>query len=255
MSSFKLSDGQKTSFFEQGYVICGQLADDDQLQLLRDAYGQCLDALQDEGQLTNTRSGTGDDGAELGVYQIRAAHLQHASFNDLVRTPALLDAVEAIIGPNIRLCLMQGLYKPPRRGAAVTWHQDDRYFQVDKPDAVVSCWMTLDESTIDNGCMWVMPRHHLALAEHGRTIDGKGYEIADVTPEDEATAVACEMPAGHCMFHHGLAPHRSLPNTTDRPRRAMAMHFMDASARPRGDNRMDEPAENMPILRGRGLVW
>lgn len=247
-----LTPPQIQRFRDEGYLILGRLVSPERVTLLREAFDACGEKLRREGKFTNTRHVTNEQGDELGVYQIRAAHLQHPAFNDLVRDPALLDSVEQIIGPNIRLCLMQGLYKPPHRGAAVTWHQDDRYFQVDIPDAVVSCWFAIDEATIDNGCMWVLPRHHRTLMPHVPTLDKKGYELASV---DESTAVACELPAGHAMFHHGLAPHRSLPNTTDRPRRAVAMHFMSGAARPLGDNRMAEPSENMPVVRGTGVKW
>ncbi|MCX5660823.1 MAG: phytanoyl-CoA dioxygenase family protein [Planctomycetota bacterium] len=247
-----LTPAQVKRFRDEGYLILGQLASPDRVIRLRAAYDECVEKLRREGKFKNTRVASNDKGEELGVYQIRAAHLLHPAFDELVRDKALLDMVEQIIGPNIRLCLMQGLYKPPHRGAAVTWHQDDQYFKVDIADAVVSCWFAIDEATIGNGCMWVLPRHHRELMPHVPTVDKQGYELATV---DEATAVACELPPGHAMFHHGLTPHQSLPNTTDRPRRAVAMHFMSGSARPLGDNRMAEPAENMPVVRGTGVKW
>lgn len=248
----KLSSAQVDRFRSEGYLILGQLVTPDRVAELRAAYDECVEKLRAVGRFKNTRVATNEQGEELGVYQIRSAHLQHRVFDELVRDKILLDWVEQIIGPNIRLCLMQGLYKPPFRGAAVTWHQDDRYFQVDVPDAVVSCWFAIDEATIGNGCMWVLPRWHRELKPHVPTVDKQGYEMAAV---DESTAVACELPPGHAMFHHGLTPHRSLPNTTDRPRRAVAMHFMAGHARPLGDDRMKEPAENMPVVRGTGVSW
>jgi ectoine hydroxylase-related dioxygenase (phytanoyl-CoA dioxygenase family) len=65
---------------------------------------------------------------------------------------------------------------------------------------------------------------------------------------DESLAVPLELAAGQVMFHHGATPHRSL--TTPLPRRAIAIHYMDARARPLGGNRESEPAGNMPLVRG-----
>ena len=59
----------------------------------------------------------------------------------------MLDAVESLIGPNLGIVVCQGMYKPPYSGDEIRWHQDDYYFQVDKPNAVVSCWLTLDDAT------------------------------------------------------------------------------------------------------------
>jgi ectoine hydroxylase-related dioxygenase (phytanoyl-CoA dioxygenase family) len=65
----------------------------------------------------------------------------------LIRDERLLDAVESLIGPNLGIVVCQGMYKPPYSGDEIRWHQDDYYFQVDKPNAVVSCWLTLDDAT------------------------------------------------------------------------------------------------------------
>ena len=74
--------------------------------------------------------------------------------------------IEEAIGKNIRLILMQALYKPANDGGEINWHQDDFYFRVNKTDAVTSCWITLDKATTQNGCMWVIPKAHNKLLKH-----------------------------------------------------------------------------------------
>ena len=49
-------------------------------------------------------------------FQLRCAHLMHPDFKAIVRDDRLLDAVESLIGPNIRIVICQGLYKPPHTG-------------------------------------------------------------------------------------------------------------------------------------------
>lgn len=100
--------------------------------------------------------------------------------------------------------------------------------------------------------MWVLPGAHRELIEHACLEDNSGFEIHGI---DETNAVPVELRAGQCMFHHGAMPHRTLPNTTHRYRRALAIHFMDAMAKPLGKGRQEEPAENMPIVRGRRVSW
>ena len=163
-----------------------------------------------------------------------------------MRDERLLDAVESLLGPNLRPIICQGMYKPPHHGDKINWHQDDYYFRVDKPNAVVSCWLTFDDATVDNGCMWVIPGAHKRMVEHRDVPSGNGFYISDV---DESKAVPLAMPRGHCMLHHGLMPHRTLANTTSSHRRALAIHYMDATARPSGSRRQ-EPPENMPVVRG-----
>jgi ectoine hydroxylase-related dioxygenase (phytanoyl-CoA dioxygenase family) len=67
---------------------------------------------------------------------------------------------------------------------------------------------------------------------------------------DESKATPLELSAGRFMLHHGATPHRTLANTTDNPRRALAIHYMDATAHTLDGNREAEPPENMPIVRG-----
>ena len=105
-------------------------------------------------QRVNKRIRHSDDGGRpLTFYQLRCAHLMHPEFDALIRHPHLLDAVENLIGPDLRIVVCQGMYKPPHTGDAIQWHQDDYYFRVDKPNAVVSCWLTFDDATVDSGCM------------------------------------------------------------------------------------------------------
>ena len=244
-----LTPEQVTRFTEDGYLIHGDLITTNEAAAMQAAYLQCLDDLREQDELPNMRESKDPDGLVRAVYQLRCAHLMHPLFDGLIRDARLLDPVQSIIGPNIRVILIQGLYKPPRSGGVIAWHQDDYYFRVERDNAMVSCWLTFDDVTIDSGCMWVIPGGHRSMVEH-RAIEG-GLEISGV---DESAAVPVELKAGQCMFHHGLMPHRTLENRSERHRCALAMHFMDANVR-LGESRMKEPQEHMPIVRGSGIDW
>lgn len=241
---------QYKKYQEEGYLVYDNLLDATTVEKLKSAYLQVLDKLKTSNKLSSIRDGISPAGKKTEVFQIRAAHLQHSSFNELLYNELLLDIVEELIGPEIRLVLFQGLYKPPFTGGVVGWHQDDYYFKANKPNAVVSCWVALDDATIANGCMWMLPKEHKVILEHIQAT-GKGFEIPNV---DEQKAIPIELKAGQCLFHHGLAPHRTLANSTKDHRRAFSLHFMDATAKPLGKGRQEEPSENMPILRSKTLA-
>lgn len=242
-----LSEGEVDRFRREGYLTFETVFNADEVRVFGEAYDACLDQLKEARQFKSIRKGKLEDGTDTEVYQIRCAHLFHPVFDELIRDDRILDRVETIIGGNLRLILCQGLYKPPHTGGEIAWHQDDFYFRVDKPNAVVSCWMAFDDVTRENGCMWVIPRVQHQLWDH-EGVESSGYAMSN--PDEEA-AVPVEIKAGQMMFHHGATPHRTLPNTTDRPRRALAIHYMDATARMLGVNREAEPPENTPIVRGR----
>ncbi|WP_167859477.1 phytanoyl-CoA dioxygenase family protein [Paenibacillus cymbidii] len=240
-----LSEAQVQQFYRDGYLVYGDFLAPQEVEELREAYMLALDNMRAANQLKTVRPG------DKEVFQIRVAHLHHPRFDGLLRNERLLDLVESLIGPNLRLVLYQGLYKPPFKGGVMDWHQDDFYFRVHKENAVASCWVALDDVTVDNGCMWVVPGAHGELLEHVKSGD-LGWDIPAI---DESRAIPLEMKSGQIMFHHGLAPHRTLENTTPSHRRALALHFMDAMASTADPTRKKEPLEHVPVLRGTSVPW
>jgi phytanoyl-CoA hydroxylase len=160
----KLTGSELARFHERGYVVTPGFLGEDEIAHLRSCYMATVERLSSEHTLENVQSG-GDRDEDFQVYQIRTAHLQHPVFRMLIHDTRLLDLVEGLIGPDIRLVHYQGLYKPPHTGGVIGWHQDNRYFEVEA-DKTISVWLALDDATVENGCMWYLPRAHDRLLEH-----------------------------------------------------------------------------------------
>lgn len=146
--------------------------------------------------------------------------------------PRILDIVETLIGSDIKLFGSQCFMKPPG-GVEKPYHQDSAYFTIEPPE-IVTCWTALDDATIDNGCLWVIPGSHLGkLLDHDQPWQ-VGDRI-DMQVRDEQIDFRLEVPnelaAGSCSFHHSMLLHRSGPNQTDRPRRGLAVHYMSSRSR------------------------
>lgn len=247
----KLTGSELARFHERGYVVTPGFLVEDEIAHLRSCYMATVERLSSEHTLENVQSG-GDRDEDFQVYQIRTAHLQHPVFRMLIHDTRLLDLVEGLIGPDIRLVHYQGLYKPPHTGGVIGWHQDNRYFEVEA-DKTISVWLALDDATVENGCMWYLPRAHDRLLEHRQLWDTdqkKGFYFA-IDEIDETTAEPAPVPAGGFAIHHCLIPHKSLRNETDRPRRGLAMHFMDAKAPDPGFLKRGLLPGATPLLRGR----
>ena len=235
-------------FRKRGYFVPGRLLGESEADRMAGIYLDCIENYRSDHEshgIRKIRHTEGDEG-NPEVLQLRCAHLMHPAFDNIVRDERLLDMVEQVIGSNIRLIICQGIYKAPHTGDEIMWHQDDYYFGVHKKSAVVSCWITFDDATIENGCMWVIPGAHRHMVEHVQT--HAGFKMPDV---DESDAVPIELKRGECMLHDGLMPHRTLRNRTDSHRRALAIHYMDATAS-MSQTREEEPLENTPVLRGHG---
>jgi phytanoyl-CoA hydroxylase len=157
--------------------------------------------------------------------------------------------------------LMQSMliFKQPRIGGEVVWHQDSSFLiseprveaqgrsqastlpSGDGPPSggprgsplVVGFWWALEDATRDNGCLWVAPGAHRGpLRErYVRTDDGFVTERLDATPWPSGDATrALEVPAGTLVVFHGHLPHASAPNRSERSRLAYTLHVVEGTA-------------------------
>ena len=162
------------------------------------------------------------------------AHLTFPLVADITRDPRVLDAVEAVLGPDIMLWGASFILKAPRHAGHVSWHQDLKYWGLDGT-AEVAAWVAFSRATVENGCMRFVPgSHRRGLVEHRDTyaednLLSRGQTLAiDV---DESAAVPVVLAPGQLSLHHGHMFHASGPNHTDEWRIGLALHFIAPSMR------------------------
>ncbi|HET7504019.1 MAG TPA: phytanoyl-CoA dioxygenase family protein [Kofleriaceae bacterium] len=136
--------------------------------------------------------------------------------------------------------LLQSMYicKPPHIGGEVTAHQDHTFLWTDPP-SVMGLWFALEDATVDNGCLWARPGGHAEPPHrrfHRTPAGGTAFEILDPRELPTEGMVPLEAPRGTCIVLHGLLPHRSSANRSDRSRHAYSLHVIDARAHYRADN-------------------
>ncbi len=150
----------------------------------------------------------------------------------------------------------QLIFKQPRIGGEVGWHQDGSFFET-TPQTVTTFWFALEDATLDNGCLWVQPggqasplreRYVCETTPHGLRLR---MEPIDGTPWPGTTdAVPLPVPAGTLVVFGGLLPHYSGPNRSERSRLAYTLHATCASADYAGRNWLQRSAA-LPV---RGFV-
>jgi len=136
---------------------------------------------------------------------------------------------------SVRLWQDQLLYKPPGGPTETTigWHQDwASWDTVASHDAFVTAWVAFDDVDDENGAMQMIPASHQwglvpgASNFFGTDRDAQLDALRDRVPDKPASVV---LSAGQVSFHHPLTFHGSGPNTSNRMRRSLAIHFVDAS--------------------------
>jgi hypothetical protein len=147
----------------------------------------------------------------------------------LIRHPAILDAVEDLLGPNL-LCWSSSFFvKDAHDPGYVSWHQDSTYWGLSKPD-IVTAWVALSVSHVPNGCMRVIPGSHLKdQLPHKDTFAAnnlltRGQEVA--VEVNEKDAVDIELQPGEFSLHHVRIVHGSEPNRADYRRIGYAIRYL-----------------------------
>jgi ectoine hydroxylase-related dioxygenase (phytanoyl-CoA dioxygenase family) len=135
----------------------------------------------------------------------------------------------------IRLWQDQLLHKPPSGldRTRIGWHQDwDSWRTVASHDRFVTAWVALDDVDVENGAMQVLPGSH-----HWGLLDGQSKfldtdldaQLDQLSAEHDVAPRLLEMKAGQVSFHHVLTFHGSSTNTSQRVRRSLAVHLVDAA--------------------------
>jgi phytanoyl-CoA hydroxylase len=177
-----------------------------------------------------------------------ALHDRDPLFSGFSRDPRLaaLAADLGFIAP--RLVQSMLIFKQPRIGGAVVWHQDAS-FLITEPRSVVGFWFALEDATIENGCLWAIPGDHKGGLRSRFVRDPQ--EVVKTIPLDPRPfpmdrLVPIEAPKGTLVVLSGLCPHMSYANTSPKSRHAYAVHVIDGEAAYPDDNWLRR-APDMPL--------
>jgi phytanoyl-CoA hydroxylase len=139
------------------------------------------------------------------------------------------------------------IFKPPRIGGEVSWHQDSTFLTTE-PLSVIGFWFALEDANVDNGGMMAIRGGHKG-ALRSRFYRKNGTlvtETLDPSPYPTGPKVALNAKKGALVALHGLLPHWSGPNRSDRSRHAYTLHVIDGAATYSADNWLQR-APDLPL--------
>lgn len=224
---YRLSGEQVEFYRREGYLAGVQLLSEFQIEVLRRELQELVDSNHPKRELFYEYNlNESSDPARVLFHALGAWRISPA-FHDLLWNPAFLIAAAQLLDGPVRFWHDQIFYKPALHGGVVAWHQDYSYWTRTKPMAHLSCWIGLDDSTRENGCVHYVPGSHRwnLLPVTGLADDMNS--IQSVLTEDqkrEFKPVAIELKKGHASFHHPLMVHGSYENRTGVPRRAAVLN-------------------------------
>jgi ectoine hydroxylase-related dioxygenase (phytanoyl-CoA dioxygenase family) len=224
---YRLSD-QQIDFYEQNGFLAGiRMLSDEQVEILRDELNVLTDPSHSARELFYEYNSNESTDPTTTLFHALGAWRVSPAFHDLLWNPAFLIPAAQLLGAPVRFWHDQIFYKPAHHGGIVAWHQDYSYWTRTQPMAHLSCWIGLDDSRIDNGCLHYVPRSHrwdllpvTGLVDDMNAIKG----LLDQEQNKEFKPLPIELWKGEASFHHPLMVHGSFGNKTDRPRRAVVIN-------------------------------
>jgi phytanoyl-CoA hydroxylase len=219
-----VTDDEVARYRRDGFVLMPDFlsaAELEEWRLVCERGVQARLALRDE--LSNDG---GDDYYRKVFAQVSGLVRIEPRMAELLLDPSLGDLAARLTGVDqMRLWNDQALFKPAW-GNPTAWHLDAPYWSFDDRRAL-TVWVALDEATVENGCLWYLPRTHETARfdqfELGSNLGG----IFDTYPEwRDIEAVPAVLPPGGAVWHNGLVAHGAGANMTPRGRRAMTCAYM-----------------------------
>lgn len=256
---------QVAEFKTRGYIAGPKVLSDDEADRLCE---RMFAVLEGRGQRPAELTRNMIEGAPRTVFQIVNIWEADDLFREHLANEAICAMVAQLMDTGVvRVWHDQIQHKPPRIGGATPWHQDHPYWPSIQPADLVSAWCALDDATVENGCMHMVPGSHLWGTYKDGTI---GTDPATFDPDPDVSLLPecavlrvepCEVRKGQVMFHHCLTWHGTPENNSERGRPAIAVHYMPGYTRyePTRGHVMDKHAEVAPgeILQGKHFptVW
>ena len=196
------------------------------------------------------------EGREKCQIGLQSWHLKEHFIWEMATDSHLLDATEAVMGPNIMLLSTHFFCKYPVAEIEhfVAWHQDVTYWGLE-PEEAHTAWIAVDDSDVENGCMQFIPGSHAGgIAPHAKSAEGGNLlSINQEIPDehvDQDSVTPIEIKAGQISIHDGRLFHSSRPNRSSRRRCGMVCRFIAPHVR---QTRLNSVGEQWPAILLRGV--
>ena len=220
----KLPETQLADYHHDGFVVVNNVFPTDEL----DAIDQEIDRIQEERAQSRQIKDNG---------WVMSLGLASPITQNFCADKRILDLVSAIVKPGISIYSAKLVAKEPFTTDICHWHQDDAYYSqhVDSKTRM-SVWIPLQDSTIEQGTIKVVPKSHkLGLQNHGPRTDGT-CKLSMPQNQNPEGQIHCPVKAGSMLLFSALLWHASEGNQTPNRRRAFIISYQEATV-PKGNGK------------------
>lgn len=221
-----LSEAQKDQFWTDGVIVLENAVTDNQLNQLRQVFASWVEESRahtdDYGETMDGRARfdlqPGHNAEAPALRRVQSPEEVSDIYAAIMREARTVDYCAELIGPSLRFHHGKVNSKQPGSKTEVKWHQDFP-FQPMTNDDIITCLLFLDDVTLENGPLEVIPGSHKGpLYSHWHDGVFTGAVDPAIVAEHKAEIVSCTGKAGSvCMMHASLL-HGSTANLSDEPR-------------------------------------
>ncbi|SDT55088.1 phytanoyl-CoA dioxygenase family protein [Jiangella sp. DSM 45060] len=224
----------ESSYAEDGFVILEDALSRAEVDaLLAETARICRGEL---GAIEGAAASSPDETDDDVIHRFLCVHYPHKLSSlmlDTMRHPTIVDGLTRIIGPNVK-AMQSMLFVKAEGKPGQAWHQDEMFIPT-RDRSLTAAWIALDDATVENGCLWVLPGSHRdGVIYPNREHDDPRYDCTVESfdfPWSDDDAVPVELTAGSVLLFNGYLLHKSLPNSGRHGyRRALTNHYMSAES-------------------------
>ncbi|HJX01106.1 MAG TPA: phytanoyl-CoA dioxygenase family protein [Terriglobales bacterium] len=230
LARFSLTKEQLAFFHEHGYLSGIRIVDDRQVETLREELAQLTDPAHEGNELFYEYHSNESGNPETVLFHALGAWRITPGFHDLLWNPAFTVPASQLLGGAVRFWHDQLFCKPAHHGGVVAWHQDYSYWTRTQPLAHLTCWIGLDDSTRENGCLQYVAGSHrwpdLPITGLAGDMDAIRAVLTEEQRNQFEQPVAVELKKGEASFHHPRLVHGSFANYSDQSRRATVINVI-----------------------------
>lgn len=229
----KITRDNISHYNQKGFLIAEKLLDkseihellDESISILRGKRGSFNGILSQKNK---------SDTEVFSMYS--AIHFPHKMSNTIkkyISHTRIKTVLSAIVSKNVK-CMQTMLFIKGPGKLGQSWHQDE-YFIPTRDKSLIGVWIAIDDATVNNGCLWIIPGSHKEgiIQRRIKNInqDFADLDVCDLNGLDEEAAIPVELKSGDVVFFNGYLQHMSLKNKTKASyRRALVGHYMSAES-------------------------
>ncbi|MCZ6676444.1 MAG: phytanoyl-CoA dioxygenase family protein [Candidatus Poribacteria bacterium] len=228
-----VSDDQVKFYVENGYLVVPDLMAENEIEELR----QDTITLAHGGYPCENRESfpedVSDDEALQNILCIHQPHYISPVIEKYVKHSKICGILSQLTAAHLPYwdgsvkCMQSMLFVKPANFQGQAWHQDEIYIPT-RDRSLIGAWIALDDATIENGCLWVIPGSHRSGYLYPQRAHNNPDEF-DFAEEsygfDESGEVPVEVSTGTLVFFNGYLLHRSRKNRSQVYRRVLVNHY------------------------------